>query len=105
MENLELAQPDVLKIENLVTSFTTAGKTIHAVDNCSFRVRAGQTLGIVGESGCGKSVTSLSIMRLLPSPPGKITSGKIIFEDKDLLELSDKQMRQIRGNKISMIFG
>ncbi|MES2615918.1 MAG: ABC transporter ATP-binding protein [Bdellovibrionota bacterium] len=94
----------ILSVENLVTSFKVAGQYINAVDNCSFTVKNGKTLGIVGESGCGKSVTSLSIMRLIAEPPGKISSGKIIFEDKNILELSDKEMRSIRGNKISMIF-
>lgn len=94
----------ILSVENLVTSFKVAGKYINAVDDCSFKVNHGKTLGIVGESGCGKSVTSLSIMRLIADPPGKITSGKIIFENKNILDLSDKEIRSVRGNKISMIF-
>ena len=69
----------VLAVENLVTSFKVLGREINAVDNCSFTVQKGKTLGIVGESGCGKSVTSLSLMRLIPNPPGKIVSGNIIF--------------------------
>jgi len=94
----------VLTVENLVTSFKISGREINAVDNCSFSVKKGKTLGIVGESGCGKSVTSLSLMRLIPSPPGDIKSGKIIFENKSLLDFSEKEMRSIRGNKMSMIF-
>jgi oligopeptide/dipeptide ABC transporter ATP-binding protein len=94
----------VLAVENLVTSFKVSGREINAVDNCSFTVKKGKTLGIVGESGCGKSVTSLSLMRLIPNPPGKIVSGNIIFENKNLLTLSEKEMRAVRGNKISMIF-
>lgn len=94
----------ILQVDNLVTTFQSAGKTIRAVDDCSFRVTKGKTLGIVGESGSGKSVTSLSIMRLIPNPPGKITSGKIIFEGQNLLELSEEEIRAIRGNKVSMIF-
>jgi peptide/nickel transport system ATP-binding protein len=94
----------VLSVEKLVTSFKIGGRLLHAVDDCSFEVHRGQTLGIVGESGCGKSVTSLSVMRLIPSPPGQITSGRILFEGRDLLTLSDSEMRRIRGNKISMIF-
>jgi peptide/nickel transport system ATP-binding protein/oligopeptide transport system ATP-binding protein len=94
----------VLAVENLVTSFKVSGREINAVDNCSFTVKKGKTLGIVGESGCGKSVTSLSLMRLIPNPPGKIVSGNIIFENKNLLTLSEKEMRSVRGNKISMIF-
>lgn len=93
-----------LNVENLVTSFNISGREINAVDNCSFKVEKGKTLGIIGESGCGKSVTSLSLMRLISSPPGKITSGKIIFENKNLLTIPEKEMRSIRGNKISMIF-
>jgi oligopeptide/dipeptide ABC transporter ATP-binding protein len=94
----------ILQVDNLVTTFQSAGKTIRAVDDCSFKVTKGKTLGIVGESGSGKSVTSLSIMRLIPNPPGKITSGKIIFEGQNLLELSEEEIRAIRGNKVSMIF-
>ncbi len=94
----------VLSVEGLTTSFRIGERLLHAVEDCSFQVKRGQTLGIVGESGCGKSVTSLSIMRLIPSPPGQISSGKILFEGRDLTKLSDAEMRKIRGNKISMIF-
>ena len=94
----------VLDVRGLVTSFHVGGRTINAVDNCSFSVKKGRTLGIVGESGCGKSVTSLSIMRLIPSPPGKIASGQILFEGIDLLALKEDEMRKIRGNRVSMIF-
>ncbi len=104
MSNLKNDPSTILSIENLVTSFKITGNYINAVDRISFKVKEGKTLGIVGESGCGKSVTSLSIMRLIPEPPGKITSGKIIFENKNILELSDNEMRSIRGNKMSMIF-
>ncbi|WP_186646275.1 ABC transporter ATP-binding protein [Fluviispira vulneris] len=99
-----MAEEVILKVENLITNFNVSGKNITAVDDCSFQVNKGKTLGIVGESGCGKSVTSLSIMRLIPSPPGNISSGKIFFEKKNLLQLSEKEMRSIRGNRISMIF-
>lgn len=97
--------PPLLAVQGLTTVFDTSthGK-LTAVDDVSFSINAGQSLSIVGESGCGKSVTSLSIMRLIPSPPGKITQGKILFEGKDLLPLSEKEMQQIRGNAISMIF-
>lgn len=94
----------VIEVKNLVTSFKTSEGLFNAVDNISFKVEAGKTLGIVGESGCGKSVTSLSIMRLIPTPPGKIESGQVLFQGKDLLKLSTEEMRQIRGNKIGMIF-
>lgn len=94
----------LLEVKNLKTGFKTDDGSFLAVDDVSFNVKNGQTLGIVGESGCGKSVTSLSIMRLIQSPPGKIESGEIIFEGKDLLKLSEDQMRKIRGNDIAMIF-
>lgn len=94
----------VLEVSNLETSFFIGGKQLKAVDNVSFSVGRGRTLGIVGESGCGKSVTSLSVMRLIPWPPGKITAGTINLEGKDLLKLSEDEMRKYRGNKISMIF-
>ena len=80
------------------------GYTAKAVDDVSLTIPAGQTLGLVGESGCGKSVTAHSIIRLIPEPPGKIVGGEILFEGQDLLKLSEAQMRRIRGNRISMIF-
>lgn len=94
----------VLEVKNLVTKFKTDGGVITAVDGISFSVEKGRTLGIVGESGCGKSVTSLSVMRLIPNPPGEIASGEILFNGLDLLKLPISEMRKIRGNKISMIF-
>ncbi len=94
----------IIEVKNLVTSFKTGEGDFNAVDNISFKVEEGRTLGIVGESGCGKSVTSLSIMRLIPSPPGTIKSGEILFRGKNLLTLSNEEMRNIRGNKIGMIF-
>jgi peptide/nickel transport system ATP-binding protein len=93
----------LLEVENLQTHFRTPEGINRAVDGVSFHVDEGETLAIVGESGCGKSVTSLSLMRLIPEPPGKI-SGAIRFQGKDLLKLSDTEMRAIRGNDISMIF-
>jgi oligopeptide/dipeptide ABC transporter ATP-binding protein len=93
----------VLQVEDLHTSFFTRAGEVKAVDGVSFYVRAGETFGIVGESGCGKSVTGLSLLRLLPEPAGQIVSGKIILEGKDLLELTKKQMRAYRGKMISMI--
>lgn len=94
----------ILDVKGLRTSFFTDDGEVPAVDNVDFHIRQGEVLGIVGESGCGKSVTSLSIMGLVPSPPGKIVSGEILFQDKDLTKLSDKEMRQIRGDDIAMIF-
>ena len=93
----------LLEVENLQTHFRTADGVNRAVDGVSFTVDAGETLAIVGESGCGKSVTAMSILRLIPEPPGKI-AGKIRFNGKDLLEFSEREMRDIRGNDISMVF-
>ncbi len=93
----------VLQVEDLHTSFFTRAGEVKAIDGVSFYVREGETFGIVGESGCGKSVTGLSILRLLPEPAGQVTEGKIILEGKNLLELSKKEMRAYRGKMISMI--
>jgi peptide/nickel transport system ATP-binding protein len=93
----------LLSVEQLQTHFATTDGINRAVDGVSFHVNAGETLAIVGESGCGKSVTAMSILRLIPEPPGKI-AGAIKFQGKDLLKLSDREMRAIRGNSISMIF-
>jgi len=94
----------LLQVQGLKTYFYTFEGVAKAVDNISFYLNKGETLGIVGESGCGKSVTALSIMRLIPEPPGRIVNGKIIFDGVKLLELTLKQMRDIRGKRISMIF-
>jgi peptide/nickel transport system ATP-binding protein len=93
----------LLEVENLQTHFGTPDGVVRAVEGLSFSIDAGETLGIVGESGCGKSVTSMSILRLIQEPPGKI-AGSIRFEGRDLLTLSEPEMRGIRGNAISMIF-
>ncbi len=93
----------LLEVNNLKTGFRTDDGSFLAVDDVSFKVEAGKTLGIVGESGCGKSVTSLSIMRLIQSP-GKIEGGEIIFQGQNLLKKSDDEMRKVRGNEIAMIF-
>ncbi|MFZ9595791.1 MAG: ABC transporter ATP-binding protein [Bdellovibrionia bacterium] len=94
----------ILEVKNLTTSFRTRKGLVHAVDRVSFDVYRGKTLGIVGESGCGKSVTSLSILRLIARPPGEITAGEILYRGRDLLQMTPSQMREIRGNEISMIF-
>src|SRR5580704_5013350 len=94
----------VLDVKGLQTVFFTNSGLFRAVDDVSFTVRRGETLAIVGESGCGKSVTALSIMRLVPNPPGKIVGGSIMLEGTDLLALDENGMRQVRGNRISMIF-
>jgi peptide/nickel transport system ATP-binding protein len=98
------AQATVLDVKSLQTVFFTNSGLFRAVDGVSFTVRRGETLAIVGESGCGKSVTALSIMRLVPDPPGRIVGGSIMLEGTDLLALDENSMRQIRGNHISMIF-
>jgi oligopeptide/dipeptide ABC transporter ATP-binding protein len=94
----------LLSIRNLKTVFDSDQGPAYAVNGLDLDLAEGETLGLVGESGCGKSVTALSIMRLVPSPPGRIVSGEIFFEGQDLLKLSEDQMRRIRGNRISMIF-
>jgi oligopeptide/dipeptide ABC transporter ATP-binding protein len=95
---------DLLQVQNLQTSFFTPEGEVRAVDGVSFEIGEGKTLGLVGESGCGKSVTSLSIMRLISSPPGQIVGGEIYYRGRDLLKLNKEEMRKIRGNEISMIF-
>jgi oligopeptide/dipeptide ABC transporter ATP-binding protein len=95
---------DLIQVKNLQTSFFTPEGEVRAIDGVSFDIAEGKTLGLVGESGCGKSVTSLSIMRLIQSPPGKIVGGEISYRGRDLLKLSNEEMRKIRGNEISMIF-
>ena len=100
---MEPTQP-VVDIQHLRTYFYVRGQIARAVDDVSLTIPSGQTLGLVGESGCGKSVTAHSIIRLIPDPPGKIVGGRIDFQGTNLLELSEPQMRKIRGNRISMIF-
>jgi len=94
----------LLDVRNLETQFKTQDGIVKAVNNVSFYVNRGETLGIVGESGSGKSVTSLSIMRLIPNPPGRISGGEVIFDGQDLLKISEDEMRDLRGNRIAMIF-
>jgi|SRR5579875_366015 len=100
---------DLLTVRNLTTKFFTRAGVVSAVDGVSFEIKPGETVGIVGESGCGKSVTALSIMRLVPDPPGRITDGEILFDpgdgrSVDLVSLPEGEMRHIRGHKIAMIF-
>src|SRR5207237_35811 len=94
----------LLEVNDLHTQFFTRDGVVHAVDGVSFELAAGETLGIVGESGCGKSVTALSLMRLIPQPPGRITQGSIVFDGQDVLKMDDDDVRSIRGNNIAMIF-
>ncbi|HTE80732.1 MAG TPA: ATP-binding cassette domain-containing protein, partial [Reyranella sp.] len=94
----------LLEVDNLRTEFRSGGSVFAAVDGVSFTLMPGETLGIVGESGCGKSVTSLSIMRLVPNPPGRIASGAVRLQGRNLLDLPEAEMRAVRGDAISMIF-
>jgi peptide/nickel transport system ATP-binding protein len=104
-EDAAVASPQpLLRVENLETHFHTRDGIVRAVDGVSFDVMPGETLAIVGESGCGKSVTAMSILRLLPMPPARIAAGRILFDGGNLLELSEPAMRKVRGNAISMIF-
>ncbi len=94
----------LLDVQGLETQFITRDGAIHAVNGVSFSLKEGETLGIVGESGCGKSVTMLSVLHLIPSPPGKVVAGKALYKDQDLLQMSNDEIRKVRGSQISMIF-
>ena len=94
----------LLEVRNLKTYFFTDEGTVRAVDGVDLHIDKGETLGVVGESGCGKSVTALSIMKLIPQPPGKIVEGVIRYDGQDLVSMPANQMRQIRGNDIAMVF-
>src|SRR3954454_19940713 len=98
------ADRPVLEVENLKTYFFTPDGVVKAVNGVSYTLDDGESLGLVGESGCGKSVSALSLMRLIPTPPGRIVEGEVLFEGRDLLKLSDENIRRIRGNDIAMIF-
>src|ERR1035437_1266040 len=93
----------LLSVRDLVVRFKTHDGTVYAVNGVSFDLDEGETLGLVGESGCGKSVTNLAVMRLLPSPAGRIEGGQVLFEDKDLIALDESHMRELRGKEIAMI--
>src|SRR5215510_3289737 len=94
----------LLEVRNLRTHFFTQEGVVKAVDGISYTLEEGETLGLVGESGCGKSVSALSIMRLVPDPPGKTVGGEVIFAGQDLLKLPDSHMRRVRGKQIAMVF-
>ncbi len=94
----------LLDVRNLETQFKTPEGVVHAVNGVSFTLNEGETLGVVGESGCGKSVSMLSCLRLIPTPPGKIVAGEAFFHDKDLLTMSQEELRHVRGGQISMVF-
>jgi len=101
---MDTATQPLLEVDDLKTYFYTRDGIVRAVDGVSFTVYPGETLAVVGESGCGKSVTSLSILRLIAAPPGKIVNGRLMFQGRDLLGLTEDEMRKVRGNEISMIF-
>jgi peptide/nickel transport system ATP-binding protein len=94
----------LLSVEDLSVEFRTRRGTARVLDRVGFSIERGQTLGVVGESGCGKSVTALAILRLIASPPGRIVGGRVLFEERDLLQMPEDEMRRVRGNRISMIF-
>ncbi len=96
--------PPLLEVRNLTTRFSTIEGTVYAVNGISYTLNAGETLCIVGESGCGKSVSVLSLMRLIPEPPGKIVDGQVLFNGEDLLKANKERVRSLRGSDISMIF-
>ena len=96
--------PPILEVKGLSTHFFTDDGLVKAVDRISYDIHEGETVGLVGESGCGKSVSALSLLRLIPNPPGKIVGGKIFFEGRDLLKLTEDEMCEVRGNKMAMIF-
>ena len=98
------APPNILEVDKLITSFETERGLLRAVDQVSFAVPEGKTVGIVGESGCGKSVTAMSIVRLLPQPAGKILGGRVMFNGRDLVHASDAEIRRVRGGEIGVIF-
>ncbi|PKO15912.1 MAG: peptide ABC transporter ATP-binding protein [Chloroflexi bacterium HGW-Chloroflexi-10] len=95
---------ELLNVQGLETQFRTREGIVHAVNGVSFTLKEGETLGIVGESGCGKSVTVMSMLRLIPSPPGKVVAGQAVYQGKDLVKMTDEEIRHIRGSQISMIF-
>lgn len=98
-----MAEP-ILEVRNLTVEYTSGKSIVQAVNNLSFTLEKGEALGLVGETGAGKTTTALSIMQLITSPPGRIKSGEIIFEGRDLTKLSQSELRKLRGEKISMIF-
>ena len=98
-----MAEP-LLSVKNLTVEFTIRDGVVPVIDDLSFDLIPGETLSLVGESGCGKSMTALAIMGLIPSPPGEISAGSIVFQGEDLVQASDRRLREIRGNEVSMVF-
>ena len=95
---------ELLSVHGLETRFRTREGIVHAVNGVSFQLERGETLGIVGESGCGKSVSVLSMLRLIPTPPGRIVGGRVMYQSKDMLKMTNEEIRRVRGSKISMVF-
>ncbi|MEK9720228.1 MAG: ATP-binding cassette domain-containing protein, partial [Quisquiliibacterium sp.] len=104
MSAVQNAGETILDVSGLKTYFYTRAGIVKAVEDLNFTLNRGETLAIVGESGCGKSMTALSLMRLIPEPPGRIVGGTVVLEGQDLLAIDEESMRQVRGNEISMIF-
>src|SRR6476659_813181 len=104
MNGRNVGVPPLLEVKELHTEFRTGAGIVRAVDGISYTVDPGETVAIVGESGSGKSVGAMSILRLIPDPPGRITEGQILFAGRDLLSLSDDEMREVRGSEIGMVF-
>src|SRR6476619_4906955 len=104
MNGRNVGVPPLLEVKELHTEFRTGAGIVRAVDGVSYTVDAGETVAVVGESGSGKSVTALSVLRLIPDPPGRITAGTVTFAGRDLLTLSEPEMREVRGGEIGMIF-
>src|SRR5438067_7796605 len=94
----------LLHVRNLRTEFLTQDGVVHAVNGISYSLREGEAMGLVGESGCGKSVSALTLMRLIPTPPGRIAGGEVLFQGRDLLKVKEDEVRHVRGNDIAMIF-
>ena len=95
---------ELLEVKGLETQFNAREGVVHAVNGVSFSLEKGETLGVVGESGCGKSVSMMSMLRLIPSPPGKVVAGEALYHGNDLIKMSDDEIRKIRGSKISLVF-
>ena len=104
MQQVQQPQQPLLQVNNLTTRFKITGAYVHAVNGISYRLDESDSLGVVGESGCGKSVSMMSVMRLIPQPPGEITAGEVLYGGRDLLKLSNEEMRHVRGKEIAMIF-
>src|SRR5207302_1103315 len=104
MSGRNMGLPPLLEVNDLHTEFRTGAGLVRAVDGISYTVDPGETVAIVGESGSGKSVSALSVLRLIPDPPGRVTQGEVLFAGRDLMQLSEEEMRQVRGSEIGMVF-